>query len=97
MAGVTGYYVGNYFLGWEFISSMILALIFIFITIFVETSLFILRQISISKKKARATSDKKKVDINWRVPVDVGKKGKNKKDWWFICSLLYNYLFLRVY
>lgn len=44
MAGLTGYYVGFYFLGWEFINSMLLSLAFIFLTIVIETSLFILRQ-----------------------------------------------------
>ena len=35
MAGLTGYYVGHYFLEWDFISSMMLALGFIMVTIIV--------------------------------------------------------------
>lgn len=51
MAGLTGYYVGSYFLNWEFVHSMILALVFIFVTIIVETTLFIIRQMAKSHKK----------------------------------------------
>jgi len=44
MAGITGYYVGAYFLGWSLTYSLILALCFIIVTIIIETTLFILRQ-----------------------------------------------------
>ncbi len=57
MAGLTGYYVGHYFLNWEFIHSMILALAFIFVTIIVETTLFILRQISLQSRFKKKQSN----------------------------------------
>jgi uncharacterized membrane-anchored protein len=51
MAGLTGYYVGSYFLNWSFVHSMILALAFIFVTIVVETTLFIVRQMAKQTKR----------------------------------------------
>lgn len=44
MAGLTGYYVGTYFLSWNLASSLMLSLAFIIFTIIIETTLFILRQ-----------------------------------------------------
>jgi len=75
MAGLTGYYVGEYFLGWPFISSMMLALGFIIITMIVETSLFILRQYSIDEKKRRKSNPEKDSGSKRR-----GKVGKDKKE-----------------
>ena len=77
MAGITGFYVGNFFLGWEFIHSMMLALGFIFVTIVIETSLFILRQMGISAREA-----KKKGAEGVRSRKKVGKThgGKDKKE-----------------
>lgn len=57
MAGLTGFYVGNYFLNWEFIPSMMLALGLIILTIIVETSLFIVRQYSIDERKKKKRSN----------------------------------------
>jgi hypothetical protein len=54
MAGLTGFYLGSYFLGWEFIDSMMLALAFIFFTIVTETTLFILRQMGKQSKKPKS-------------------------------------------
>lgn len=53
MAGLTGYYVGNFFLDWSFAHSMILALVFIILTIIVETSLFIVRQYAKDSRKKK--------------------------------------------
>lgn len=50
MAGLTGYYVGAYFLGLPLAHSLMLALGFIIVTIVVETGLFILKQ---QKKEMR--------------------------------------------
>jgi hypothetical protein len=44
MAGLTGYYVGSYFLGWELVASLLLALGFIMCTLLLETTLFMIRQ-----------------------------------------------------
>jgi hypothetical protein len=44
MAGLTGYYVGAYFLGWELVASLLLALGFIMCTLLMETTLFMIRQ-----------------------------------------------------
>lgn len=44
MAGLTGYYVGAYFLGWTLAQSLMLAFAFIILTLFVETTLFIIKQ-----------------------------------------------------
>jgi hypothetical protein len=71
MAGLTGYYVGAYFLGWELVASLLLALGFIMCTLLMETTLFMIRQakkntikkqnISYrSKSEKIADSDKKK-------------------------------------
>ena len=74
MAGLTGFYVGEYFLGWPFASSMILALIFIIVTMIVETSLFIIRQYSIDEKKRRKSNPEKDSSRKKRT-----KTGKDKK------------------
>jgi hypothetical protein len=50
MAGITGYYVGSYFLGWNLAQSLMMAFGFIVVTIVIETTLFILRQ-SIKDRK----------------------------------------------
>ena len=44
MAGLTGYYVGSYFLGWELVPSLLLALGFTICTLLMETTLFMIRQ-----------------------------------------------------
>ena len=54
MAGLTGFYVGHFFLEWAFAHSMIIALVFIIITMIVETSLFILKQYSMDARKLKA-------------------------------------------
>lgn len=56
MAGLTGYYLGAYFFAWEFINSMILSLVFIFVTIVIETTLFIVRQMAVSSKQKKKTN-----------------------------------------
>lgn len=44
MGGLTGYYVGAFFLGWSMTHSLILALIFMVGTLVLETTLFIIKQ-----------------------------------------------------
>ena len=44
MAGLTGYYVGAYFLGWTLAQSLMLAFAYNIVTLFVETTLFIIKQ-----------------------------------------------------
>ena len=56
MAGLTGYYLGAYFFAWEFVNSMILALVFIFVTIVIETTLFIVRQMAVSAKQKKKSN-----------------------------------------
>ena len=59
MAGLTGYYVGAYFLGWNLASSLMLSLAFIIFTIIIETTLFILRQEKTSvKNKSKKQANK---------------------------------------
>ena len=58
MAGLTGYYVGAYFLGWDLVSSLMLSLAFIIFTIIIETTLFILRQ----EKNSMKNKAKKQVN-----------------------------------
>ena len=62
MAGVTGYYVGAYFLGWNLAESLMIALGFIIFTIIVETTLFILRQ----EKNSTKNKTKKEVKANYK-------------------------------
>jgi hypothetical protein len=50
MAGLTGYYFANYFLGWNLANSLMVALAFIIVTIVVETSLYIIKQSRVEKK-----------------------------------------------
>jgi cytochrome c biogenesis protein CcdA len=76
MAGLTGYYVGNFFLEWSFAHSMILALIFIILTIIVETTLFILRQY---QKDSRKKKPKTYVDPAFRKKI-TRKQEKGVKD-----------------
>lgn len=57
MAGLTGFYVGSYFLSWDFNSSLFLAVAFIMGTIILETTLFILKD---NKKQAKKGSNHKK-------------------------------------
>lgn len=44
MAGLTGYYFGNYFLNLPLPQSLMIALLFIVATIIIETTLFIIKQ-----------------------------------------------------
>lgn len=54
MAGLTGYYVGAYFLGWELVASLLLALGFIMCTLLLETTLFMIRQAKKSSTKKQS-------------------------------------------
>lgn len=44
MAGITGYFFGQYFFHFELAGCLVLSIIFIFATIFVETWLYIIKQ-----------------------------------------------------
>lgn len=81
MAGLTGYYFGEYFLDLEFIYSMMIALVFIIITIVVETSLFILKQYSLeARKKKEASGPKNNPESRSKSRKKVTKTGKDKKE-----------------
>jgi hypothetical protein len=77
MAGLTGYYVGAYFLGWNLAQSLMIALAFIIVTLIVETSLFILKQTKnqpkVQPKKYRGEYD---AGTNRPEPIPAGKTKK---------------------
>jgi hypothetical protein len=75
MAGLTGYYFAHFVLGWDFASSMVLALLFIFATIILETSLFIVRQYPSTRRAKGQPQAKARGGANHE-----GGRGKDKKD-----------------
>lgn len=73
MAGLTGYYVGAYFLGWELVASLLLALGFIMCTLLLETTLFMIRQAKKNTIKKQNISNRSKSEKI----VDSDKKKKS--------------------
>ena len=53
LAGITGFCLGRYFFGWEQVDAMKLAIGFIVMTIFVETSLFIIKVTKMTGMEAK--------------------------------------------
>ena len=76
MAGLTGYYVGAYFLGCSMAHSLMIALAFIIVTIIVETMLFILKQ---QKKEMQKGKKKKTYRRNYDTPASATNQSKTNK------------------
>ena len=50
MAGITGYFFAQYFFNFELTGRLMVSVVFIFVTIFVETWLYIIKQTKVNKK-----------------------------------------------
>jgi hypothetical protein len=50
MAGITGYFFAQYFFNFELTGRLMVSVVFIFATIFVETWLYIIKQTKANKK-----------------------------------------------